>query len=52
MVVNPDADLARIAQEEGWEVVRLDSLGRRLKLVLALGLGTAVAWSGGVPGRG
>jgi HAD superfamily hydrolase (TIGR01490 family) len=42
VVVNPDATLARIAHEEGWEIVRLDSLGRRLKLIVGLGLGTAL----------
>jgi phosphoserine phosphatase len=30
VVVNPDATLRRIARERGWEVVRLDRLGRRL----------------------
>jgi HAD superfamily hydrolase (TIGR01490 family) len=33
VVVNPDRDLRRIASEEGWEVLHLDRLGRRLKLV-------------------
>jgi len=43
VVVNPDAHLRRIAAEEGWEVVELDRLGRRLKLLAALGAGTALA---------
>ncbi len=42
VVVNPDAALRRIAGEEGWELIELDRLGRRLKLVAALGAGTAV----------
>jgi HAD superfamily hydrolase (TIGR01490 family) len=49
VVVNPDPDLARIAALEGWEVLRLDHLGRRLKVLVALsaaatlgGLGRAV----------
>jgi HAD superfamily hydrolase (TIGR01490 family) len=49
VVVNPDPELARIALREGWEVVRLDRLGRRLKVLVALsaaatlgGLGRAV----------
>ncbi len=49
VVVNPDTDLARIAALEGWEVLRLDRLGRRLKVLVALsaaatlgGLGTVV----------
>jgi len=37
VVVNPDAELRRIALEEGWEVVELDRLGRRLKVLAALG---------------
>jgi phosphoserine phosphatase len=40
VVVNPDRVLRRIASEEGWEVLHLDRLGRRLKL---LGGAAAVA---------
>ncbi len=43
VVVNPDPDLRRIAAAEGWEVLHLDRLGRRLKLFAALGAGTALA---------
>jgi HAD superfamily hydrolase (TIGR01490 family) len=43
VVVNPDQLLRRIATEEGWEVVELDQLGRRLKVLAALGAGTAIA---------
>src|SRR5258708_27084955 len=43
VVVNPDGTLRRIALQEGWEVVALDRLGRRLKMLLALGAGTALA---------
>jgi phosphoserine phosphatase len=46
VVVNPDALLRRIAVQEGWEVIELDRLGRRLKVVAAVGAGTA-AWSAG-----
>jgi HAD superfamily hydrolase (TIGR01490 family) len=42
IVVNPDRALRRIAYEEGWEVVELDRLGKRLKLLGALGAATAV----------
>jgi HAD superfamily hydrolase (TIGR01490 family) len=45
VAVNPDRELARVAREEGWEVLRFDRLGRRLKAVFGL-LGAAVA--GGV----
>src|SRR5579862_1273089 len=45
VAVNPDPTLARIARKEGWEVVRLDRLGRRLKTAVAL---AAAATAGGV----
>ena len=45
VVVNPDSALARIAREEGWEVMRFERLGRRLTLV-GTAVGTAAA--GGV----
>ena len=31
VVVNPDAELRRVAREEGWEIMRFEQLGRRLK---------------------
>jgi HAD superfamily hydrolase (TIGR01490 family) len=46
VVVNPDVELTRIAREEGWEVLRLDRLGRRLKVAAALAGGTAAAGMG------
>jgi HAD superfamily hydrolase (TIGR01490 family) len=46
VVVNPDAVLRRIALEEGWEVIELDRLGRRLKLVAALGAAAAIGGLG------
>jgi HAD superfamily hydrolase (TIGR01490 family) len=53
VVVNPDAPLRRIAAEEGWEVVELDRLRRRLKYLAAVSLGTVVAALGRVLlGRG
>jgi HAD superfamily hydrolase (TIGR01490 family) len=48
VVVNPDPHLRRIAAEEGWEVVHLDRLGRRLKLLAAVGAGTMLASLGRV----
>jgi HAD superfamily hydrolase (TIGR01490 family) len=48
VVVNPDAELRRIAAQEGWEVLRLDRLGQRLKVIAAFG---AVAALGGLGGR-
>ncbi|MBW3607622.1 MAG: HAD-IB family hydrolase [Actinobacteria bacterium] len=35
VAVNPDSALARIAREEGWEILRLDRLHRRLKVAAA-----------------
>jgi HAD superfamily hydrolase (TIGR01490 family) len=32
VAVNPDTELARVAREEGWEVLRFDRLGRRLRV--------------------
>jgi HAD superfamily hydrolase (TIGR01490 family) len=43
VVVNPDAPLRRIALEEGWEIIELDRLGRRLKVAAVLGGGAALA---------
>jgi len=42
VVVNPDPHLRRIALQEGWEVLHLDRLGRRLKVLGALGLAAAI----------
>jgi HAD superfamily hydrolase (TIGR01490 family) len=46
VVVNPDPDLRRIAAEEGWEVLHLDRLGRRLKLLAALAAAAALGGAG------
>jgi HAD superfamily hydrolase (TIGR01490 family) len=46
VAVNPDATLARIGREEGWEVFRFDRLGRRLKGA-ALVAGAAAAGGAG-----
>jgi HAD superfamily hydrolase (TIGR01490 family) len=43
VAVNPDAELLHIAAQEGWEIVRLDRLGRRLKLFAALSAGSLAA---------
>lgn len=48
VVVNPDPELSRIAATEGWEVLRLDRLGRRLKIAVALSAGATLAGLGGV----
>lgn len=46
VVVNPDQKLTRIARQEGWEIVLLDRLGRRLKLAGALAAASAAAGVG------
>ncbi len=45
VAVNPDGALARIARERGWDVLRFDRLGRRIKAAAALG---AAAGAGGI----
>jgi len=42
VVVNPDRDLRQIAVQEGWEVLHLDRLPRRLKLLAALAAAACV----------
>ncbi len=52
VAVNPDAELERIAREEGWRIMRFDRLGRRLRIAGALGAITLVGGGGGyVAGR-
>jgi HAD superfamily hydrolase (TIGR01490 family) len=45
VAVNPDADLRRVARADGWEIMRFEQLGRRLKaagaVVAAALVGTA-----------
>jgi HAD superfamily hydrolase (TIGR01490 family) len=42
VVVNPDAELGRVAREEDWEVMRFEQLGRRLKAAAAVVLAALV----------
>ena len=44
VAVNPDQELARVARQEGWEVVRFDKLLRRLRIGAAA---SALALLGG-----
>jgi HAD superfamily hydrolase (TIGR01490 family) len=48
VVVNPDAELRRIATDAGWEILHLDRRHRRLKVLAALGGGAALASLGKV----
>jgi phosphoserine phosphatase len=47
VVVNPDAELARVAREEGWQVIRIDKLARRLRLASAVAAAGLVAAGSG-----
>ncbi len=47
VVVNPDAELARIARERGWEILRLDRLRGRLRLGVLLAAVAALGSAGG-----
>lgn len=54
VVVNPDAELLRIARERGWDIMRFERLGGRLKMLGAL---SAASLAGGAvlsrrPARG
>ena len=42
VVVNPDTALRRVAREEGWEVMRFEQLGRRLKAAAAFAFAALV----------
>jgi HAD superfamily hydrolase (TIGR01490 family) len=46
VAVNPDAALRRVAREEGWQIMRFDKLGRRLRVVTVAG-GLALVGGGG-----
>ena len=54
VAVNPDPELARVAREQGWEVLRFDRLGRRLEGGDRPGGSSGGGWRGqrgaGVPG--
>ncbi len=36
VAVNPDRELALVARAHGWEIMRFETLGRRLKLAAAV----------------
>jgi HAD superfamily hydrolase (TIGR01490 family) len=53
VAVNPDGALARVAREEGWEVLRFDRLNRRLRVAGAALVAAAIGGAGSVAvGRG
>jgi HAD superfamily hydrolase (TIGR01490 family) len=47
VAVNPDAELERVAREEGWRIMRFDTLRRRLRMGAAVGAGALLAGGGG-----
>jgi HAD superfamily hydrolase (TIGR01490 family) len=48
VVVNPDAQLRRVALEQGWEIVHLDRLARRLKISVGVGAALGLGALGGL----
>jgi hypothetical protein len=48
VAVNPDSELGRVARAEGWEVLRFERLGRRLRVVGAAGLAAGLGGLGSV----
>jgi len=48
VAVNPDARLAHVAAQRGWEVIRLDRLRRRLTAAGALAAAAGAGGAGGV----
>jgi phosphoserine phosphatase len=46
VAVNPDPELARIAAQEGWRIMRFEKLGRRLAIAAATVVAAAVGGMG------
>src|SRR4029079_13738334 len=42
VAVNPDKELARVARAEGWEIMRFEQLGRKLRVAAAAALMSTV----------
>jgi HAD superfamily hydrolase (TIGR01490 family) len=51
VAVNPDGPLARVAREEGWDVLRFDRLGGRLKMLGGLAGATLLGAAGATARR-
>jgi phosphoserine phosphatase len=43
VAVNPDKTLARVAREEGWEIMRFERLGLRLRIAAAAAVVSGLA---------
>jgi len=48
VAVNPDAELGRVARVEGWEVLRFERLGRRMRVLGAAGVAAALGGLGSI----
>ena len=48
VAVNPDSELGRVAALEGWEVLRFERLGRRLRVLGAAGVAATLGGLGSV----
>ena len=48
VAVNPDAELGRVARVEGWEVLRFERLGRRLRVVGAAAVAATLGGLGSI----
>jgi HAD superfamily hydrolase (TIGR01490 family) len=48
VAVNPDAELGRVARMEGWELLRFERLGRRLRVAGAAGVAAGLGGLGSV----
>ncbi len=48
VAVNPDTTLLRVAKAEGWDVLRFDRLGRRLRVAGAMTVAAALGGAGSV----
>ena len=51
VAVNPDGPLARVAKEEGWEILRFERLHRRLRFAGALVGAAALGGAGSLVAR-
>jgi HAD superfamily hydrolase (TIGR01490 family) len=51
VAVNPDSALARVAREEGWEVLRFDRLGGHLRMLGGLAAATLLGAAGRTAAR-
>jgi len=48
VAVNPDTELGRVARAEGWEVLRFERLGRRLRVAAAAGVAAGLGGLGSI----